>query len=204
MIPSILNSIAQIADPTSGLKIAYSGISYKPFISLFNMTGAAEQNPQLAGIVNYASALVLEIRSSEFGPIVQMKFKNGTDDVRFNTYRFLGSGEDTVGVDKVKEALAVCHPFIYVPSAANAHVMVFLSHTLSTARKVGVMPVAIQRIVVAKHCKPRSHTDKQCRHLRRAMVMVVRLTLSVLVSWAPESPQLSCLPCLESSCSWES
>ena len=42
--------MASIADANNPLKLVYQAVSYKPFISLFNLTGAAEMNPQLEGI----------------------------------------------------------------------------------------------------------------------------------------------------------
>jgi hypothetical protein len=53
---SELNSIANVSDP---LKFAYQSISYKPFLSLFNMTGAAEQHPELAEIGEFATNIQL-------------------------------------------------------------------------------------------------------------------------------------------------
>jgi hypothetical protein len=49
-LPSILDGLQSIADAKNPLKLVYEAVSYKPFISLFNLTGAAEMNPQLAGI----------------------------------------------------------------------------------------------------------------------------------------------------------
>jgi len=50
ILPSILEGFNQIANSSNPLKILYQAISYKPFISLFNMTGAAQQEPAIAGI----------------------------------------------------------------------------------------------------------------------------------------------------------
>jgi prostatic aicd phosphatase len=50
ILPSILNGFARIANSSDPLKFLHQEISYKPFISLFNMTGVAELNPELAGI----------------------------------------------------------------------------------------------------------------------------------------------------------
>ncbi|KAJ6557217.1 histidine phosphatase superfamily [Mycena vulgaris] len=95
ILPQILSELASIANASDPLKLAYQSISYKPFLSLFNMTGAAEQNPELAGIVNYASALALEVRQPSGGgePVVRLNFKNGTDQ-EFVKYNFLGSSGD--------------------------------------------------------------------------------------------------------------
>lgn len=49
ILPSILNSFASIVDPSDPLKIVYHATAYKPLLSLFNMTGVAEMNPELAG-----------------------------------------------------------------------------------------------------------------------------------------------------------
>ncbi|KAJ7081378.1 histidine phosphatase superfamily [Mycena belliarum] len=95
ILPQILSELAKIADASDPLKLAYQSISYKPFLSLFNMTGAASQNPQLAAIVNYASAMVLEVRQPSSGGehVIRLNFKNGTGD-DFETYNFLGASND--------------------------------------------------------------------------------------------------------------
>ena len=59
MVSSILDGVASIADSSDPLKIRYEGISYKPFISLFQMTGAVDASPQLAGIGRSSSSRVL-------------------------------------------------------------------------------------------------------------------------------------------------
>lgn len=50
MLPSIINGFDNIANVSNPIKFVYEAISYKPFISLFNMTGVAETYPQLAGV----------------------------------------------------------------------------------------------------------------------------------------------------------
>ena len=39
MIPSVLTAMQRIANASDPLKLHYSAIAYKPFLSLFNMTG---------------------------------------------------------------------------------------------------------------------------------------------------------------------
>jgi hypothetical protein len=107
----------------------YEGISYKPFISLFNMTGVAQTYPQLAGIgeiaccliechhieadrrfsVNYASAIVFEVREPASGndALIRMLFKNGTEDA-FNTYNMFGESGD-IPLSEFKAKLLVCY-----------------------------------------------------------------------------------------------
>lgn len=94
ILPSILNGFNSIVNASDPLKLVYEAISYKPFLSLFNMTGVAAMNPQLAGIVNYAAAVAFEVRSSPSGPVVRFQFKNGTDDAEFKTYNFLNASGD--------------------------------------------------------------------------------------------------------------
>jgi len=59
------------------------------------MTGVAQANPQLAGLVNYASAVTLEVRQPSAGgePVVRFSFKNGTD-ADFVQYNLIGSTGD--------------------------------------------------------------------------------------------------------------
>ncbi|KAH7885139.1 histidine phosphatase superfamily [Phlebopus sp. FC_14] len=95
ILPSILNGFADIAEPTNPLKLMITAIAYKPFISLFNMTGVAEANPQLAGIVDYASSAAFEVRRPSSGgePLIRFNFKNGSDPT-FTTYNFLSRTGD--------------------------------------------------------------------------------------------------------------
>lgn len=91
IVPSILSGFANIMNSTNPVPLSITAISYKPFISLFNMTGVASANPSLAGIVNYAAAVALELRQPSGGgePVIRFNFKNGTSDAAFVTYNFL-------------------------------------------------------------------------------------------------------------------
>ncbi|KAJ7725358.1 histidine phosphatase superfamily [Mycena metata] len=95
ILPQILAEIASIANASDPLKIGYQSIAYKPFLSLFNMLGAVDQNPALAEIVPYAAAIALEVRQPSGGgePVIRLNFKNGTGE-DFVTYGFLNSTED--------------------------------------------------------------------------------------------------------------
>ncbi|PBK78349.1 phosphoglycerate mutase-like protein [Armillaria solidipes] len=96
MLPSIFESFTSITGSDDPLKISYMALAYKPFLSLFNMTGVAQMNPQLQGIVNYAAVVALEIRNSSSSgePVLRFNFKNGTDDNGFTTYNILNSTGD--------------------------------------------------------------------------------------------------------------
>lgn len=50
MLPAIIGGFQSIANASNPLKFVYEAISYKPFLSLFNMTGVASTYPELAGI----------------------------------------------------------------------------------------------------------------------------------------------------------
>ena len=39
MLPSMMTAFQRFANASDGLKLHYSAISYKPFLSLFNVTG---------------------------------------------------------------------------------------------------------------------------------------------------------------------
>ncbi|KAG8682815.1 hypothetical protein FRC09_016505, partial [Ceratobasidium sp. 395] len=101
VLPDILTSLNAFANSSQPLRFTYLSLSYKPFISLFNLTGVAQSNPQLAGIVNYASSITFELRqpSSGSAPVVRMSFKNGSDDAGFTTYGMFGGQGDTSLVD---------------------------------------------------------------------------------------------------------
>ncbi|KAJ6466385.1 histidine phosphatase superfamily [Mycena sanguinolenta] len=109
ILPVILAELQEIANTTNPLKLAYQSLAYKPFFSLFNMTGAAEQQPELAEIVPYASAIALEVREPAGGgePMIRLNFKNGTG-ADFITYDFLGGTGDmplSALIDHVNPAL---------------------------------------------------------------------------------------------------
>jgi prostatic aicd phosphatase len=95
IIPSIINAISQISNSSQPVKLFAEAISYKPFLSLFNMTDAVKANPELAGIVNYAAAVALEVRQPSSGgePILRFNFQNGTDS-EFKTYNILNASGD--------------------------------------------------------------------------------------------------------------
>ena len=50
MLPSIFTGLNNIVNASNPTKILYEAISYKPFLSLFNMTGLPAQNSDLAGV----------------------------------------------------------------------------------------------------------------------------------------------------------
>lgn len=99
MLPTILSAMQDIANASNPLKFHYSAISYKPFLSLFNLTGVNADGQLPPAIVNYAAALALEIRQAPHGgePFVRFQFKNGTDDDSFRTYEMQLPGMHSPG-----------------------------------------------------------------------------------------------------------
>jgi len=127
-----INRILNVSDP---LKFTYTASSYKPFISLFNVTGVAQMNDSLAGVgeclvscpfchqvwrwdtdqfsfpfflpVNFAGSIAFEVRTSPTsGPFIRFNFKNGTDDPSYHTYGIMGSTSGDVPVQTFIDNLA--------------------------------------------------------------------------------------------------
>ncbi|KAL5483059.1 hypothetical protein ACEPAI_8288 [Sanghuangporus weigelae] len=96
IVPTIIQGMERIANNSDPLKFFYEAISYKPFISLFNMTGLASEYPELAGVVNYAAAVVFELREGyeKNDPLIRFKFKNETDSKEFKTFDLFGRRGD--------------------------------------------------------------------------------------------------------------
>ncbi|KAI0761989.1 phosphoglycerate mutase-like protein [Trametes elegans] len=88
MLPSVITAVQRIANASDPLKIHYSAIAYKPFLSLFNMTGVVVDGAVPPAIVDYAASVVLEVRqpASSSEPVLRFTFKNGTTDASFSTY----------------------------------------------------------------------------------------------------------------------
>ncbi|KAA1471997.1 phosphoglycerate mutase-like protein [Dentipellis sp. KUC8613] len=93
ILPSMFTSLQRIANSSDPLKLALDGISYKPFISFFNLTTASADvagtgTPEpLFGIVDYASSIAVEVNApsgSSTEPFLTFKFKNGTSDASFH------------------------------------------------------------------------------------------------------------------------
>ncbi|KAF8589265.1 phosphoglycerate mutase-like protein [Ramaria rubella] len=106
IFPSIFTDLERFTNASDPLKFALNGISYKPFISFFNITSATivdskgHQVP-LFGIVDYAAALALELhtpKNSQSEPFLTFQFKNGTNDPVFHpvTLGLFGKNGDSV------------------------------------------------------------------------------------------------------------
>ncbi len=61
MLPSVLNAFQRIANPSDPLKIHYSAISYKPFDSLFNMTGVVNSGNITGGLGMHKAVVMMAI-----------------------------------------------------------------------------------------------------------------------------------------------
>lgn len=99
LVPSLTEYINRIVNSSDPLKFAYTASSYKPFVSLFNVTGVAEMNVTLAGVVDFTASIALEVRTSpSSGPFIRFNFKNGTNDRSYNTYGIMGSASGDVPI----------------------------------------------------------------------------------------------------------
>ena len=87
ILPPVLSSINGIANSTSGLKLSYLAISYKPFMSLFSMWGLP--SPLNSTVVDYASAVVLEIRTNN---TMRLLFRDGVEG-DFAAHALFGSAD---------------------------------------------------------------------------------------------------------------
>lgn len=114
ILPTVLDAISSIQDSSNPLKLRGLAISYKPFISLFNMTGVAQAYPRLAGVVDYAAAMALEVRQGAAGGddyTVTLNFKNGSNEADFITYNLFGSSDPGYPLDQFVNMLEVGYRF---------------------------------------------------------------------------------------------
>jgi len=93
-LPSIIKSLERLSVATDPLAFVLQEISYKPYISLFNITGLDASYPDLHGLPNYGSALAFELRNNDEGETyLRTKFKNGTNE-QFRVLHLYGHKED--------------------------------------------------------------------------------------------------------------
>ncbi|TFY56646.1 hypothetical protein EVJ58_g7511 [Rhodofomes roseus] len=94
MLPGILNSFKQFQNASTGLKLSYYAISYKPFLGLFNMTGIVNDGQVPQAVVDYAGTTVFELRQPSSGsePTVRLLFKNGTAATEYSPVTMSFSG----------------------------------------------------------------------------------------------------------------
>ncbi|KZT67111.1 phosphoglycerate mutase-like protein [Daedalea quercina L-15889] len=99
MLPGILDSFDQFQNASAGLKLSYYAISYKPFLGLFNMTGAVNDGQVPEAIVDYAGSTVFELRqpSNSSEPTVRLMFKNGTSAAEYSPVTMSFAGWDGAG-----------------------------------------------------------------------------------------------------------
>ncbi|KIJ63581.1 hypothetical protein HYDPIDRAFT_113050 [Hydnomerulius pinastri MD-312] len=102
--PEIFWSLGNMTAPNNKVKLALTEVDYKPFISMFNVTNATVTNPEISGIVDYASAVAFELSQNTAGDYeVAMKFKNGTNDKEFKSLKMFG--QDSLTLPQMIQAL---------------------------------------------------------------------------------------------------
>ncbi|KAG0699474.1 histidine phosphatase superfamily [Suillus ampliporus] len=101
ILHTVLSSLQRIAFNGDPLQFLLIETSYQPFISLFHMLEMTKENPELAAIPDYASALAFELRrgpAPEDRDFIRMKFKNGTSG-EFETYHAFGHKTDIAATE---------------------------------------------------------------------------------------------------------
>ncbi|KZT61146.1 phosphoglycerate mutase-like protein [Calocera cornea HHB12733] len=73
ILQPMLQALNEFQNATSPVRLQYLGVSYKPFLSLFNMTQVPNTD-----IVDYASVLTYEVRNTSSGYTIRANFRNGT------------------------------------------------------------------------------------------------------------------------------
>jgi hypothetical protein len=79
MMSQVIEAMVDIADTSTPRKIKHYSLSYKPFLSLFNMTRAAESSPELQAVPAYSSMAAFELRNISSELYVNFVFRNGSD-----------------------------------------------------------------------------------------------------------------------------
>ncbi|OSX57261.1 hypothetical protein POSPLADRAFT_1157245 [Postia placenta MAD-698-R-SB12] len=99
MLPGVIDALDRVANASDPLKLGYYTINYKPLLSMFNMTGVVNSGELPAALVDYAAAVVLEVRqtSGSSEPLIRFQFKNGTAEEDFSTYSMVFDGWDGSG-----------------------------------------------------------------------------------------------------------
>ncbi|KAL5531847.1 hypothetical protein ACEPAF_5410 [Sanghuangporus sanghuang] len=93
ILPSIISGLQRIDNPNDPLSLVIQEVSYKPFMSLFNITEVTSRYPHLDGLPTFASALAFEVRDNEEGEsMIRAKFKNGTSE--FEPIHMFGHKDD--------------------------------------------------------------------------------------------------------------
>jgi len=96
LMHSLITALERIAFNGDPLQFLLIETTYQPFISFFQMTGAASERPELKAMPNYASAMAIELRRGglpDTRDFLRIKFKNGTSD-RFEDVHVFGHHAD--------------------------------------------------------------------------------------------------------------
>jgi len=95
ILHTILSSLQRIEARDDPLQFVVVETTYQPFISLFHQTDMIKEHPQLKGIPDFASTMVIELRRGappDLRDFLRFRFKNGTQP--FETVHVFGHRED--------------------------------------------------------------------------------------------------------------
>ncbi|CCG80945.1 Predicted protein [Taphrina deformans PYCC 5710] len=87
MMGGLITSMQTIANASTGNKIQHYSLSYKPFLSIFNMTGAAQSSPELAAVVSDEMYVNMVFRNNSVAGTEVKPYKLlGRDQVKLNDF----------------------------------------------------------------------------------------------------------------------
>ncbi|KAF7799399.1 hypothetical protein EIP86_010632 [Pleurotus ostreatoroseus] len=110
VLTDVNSGLSTIAVNVTGVRMYIDVIDWQPFLGLMNVTGVFESGDVPVALVDYAAALVFELRNDTSGDLtVRMKFKNGTTDDNFRTLPMIfgdwnGSGGKDVPFETFEDA----------------------------------------------------------------------------------------------------
>ncbi|KAG6917255.1 hypothetical protein DXG01_003287 [Tephrocybe rancida] len=96
LLHTIIQSLERISFNGDPLQFLLVQTTYQPFISFLHQTGVTDEHPELKGIPNYSSAIVIELRRGsppDLRDFLRIRFKNGTSG-HFNDVHVFGHHSD--------------------------------------------------------------------------------------------------------------
>lgn len=102
LLPTMFSTFNRLANSSDPLLFHSIHMSYKPFLSLFQLMNITAPNGNLTGIINYAGSTAFEVRVPTNGsdtPFLRVSVKNGTDDADYHVQTlFNGNGTGSVDI----------------------------------------------------------------------------------------------------------
>jgi len=195
VFPRITNSLSAFTQEANEVKVAHYHMSYKPFLSIFNMTNLAA-SPSFANpysMVDYASVAVFELRPNGASNYdVRFGFKNGSSietDVTY--YPLFGSNNVDMDLSTFVGKIEVCLVLFVCSRTNRSSCHRWYSPIPSRTTRFGVVCVeTTAQLPLARHGLSRktmqvwlrstSLSNLRCRTLQRAVSVQASQSLSDL------------------------